>query len=435
VRLAGYASRRAPASGILDPIEISALLLECGETRCLIFSFDLMIVGSELVGMIRSKLLPRGFEAADIVLLASHTHTAPATDRACAKLGLPDQPLVEALAEAADSLVRSIESQPPSEIDVSLFQGRLHHSINRRRFWPFPTVGRTYGFRLSSFSMAPNPSGPVDERATVILLRRTRDDNVVAVLWHYTCHPTAVVPYDVISADYPGAVRQALRQRFGNIPCIFVQGFCGDVRPDMASSLQLGWREGLRQLARQLLSGPRFAASTAEDWTRWSQSMAARMRDILIAGPSATVTADSLQCGSASLALDRFFSGSTPDKDLAVQIVRIGTQLEIVALSAEVTVPWQGILDSAVPPGDGRIRLHAGYAGALFGYLPTAAQVPEGGYEVLGFQPLFGLAGHFKADCIEPAVIGCVRRAFDDLESRVKREQPIALATESQENR
>jgi hypothetical protein len=434
VRLAGYLSRQVPATHILDPIEISVLLLECGNIRCLIFSFDLMIVGSELAALVREKLHRRGFEADEIVLLASHTHSAPATDRACANLGVSDPQQVETLAQAADSLVRGIESQPPAEIDLGLFQGRLHHSINRRRFWPFPTAGRTYGLRLSSFSMAPNPSGPVDERATVALLR-TGDDNVVAVLWHYTCHPTAVVPDNAISADYPGAVRQALRDRFGHVPCIFVQGFCGDIRPAMRSSLRSGWSERLRGLARRLASGPGFAACTAEDWTRWSQSMAAGVRDILAAGPSMMLPTDHLQCGAASLALDAFFCGSKPDKDLAVQIVRIGRRLEIVALSAEVTVPWQGILDTSLPPADGVIRLHAGYAGALFGYLPTAAQIAEGGYEVEGFQPLFGLAGHFEPDRIEAAVIGCVRAAFDDLDSKVARGRPTALAAASQENR
>ena len=284
--------------------------------------------------------------------------------------------------------------------------------------------------------MAPNPSGPVNERATVALLRRTTDDNVVAVLWHYTCHPTAVVPDNAISADYPGAVRQALRERFGDIPCIFVQGFCGDIRPDMASSLRPGWRERLRQLARRLVSGPGFAACTAEDWTRWSQSLAAGVRDIAGGRPLHDV-ADRQACKAGRRAFRSIGSsrGSKPDKDLAVQIVRIGKQLEIVALSAEVTVPWQGILDSAVPPPDGVIRLYAGYVGALFGYLPTAAQVAEGGYEVEGFQPLFGLSGHFEADRIETAVIECVRRAFADLESGVKRGHPIALAAASQENR
>jgi hypothetical protein len=57
-----------------------------------------------------------------------------------------------------------------------------------------------------------------------------------------------------------------------------------------------------------------------------------------------------------------------------------------------------------------------GYLGALFGYLPTAAQVAEGGYEVDGFQPLFGLSGHFEADRITPAVVGCVRSAFEAME-------------------
>ena len=98
-----------------------------------------------------------------------------------------------------------------------------------------------------------------------------------------------------------------------------------------------------------------------------------------------------------------------PDKMLAAQIVRIGEELEIVSLSAEATVGWERILDEVVPVDSGRIRLYAGYLGALFGYLPTAAQVPEGGYEVAGFQALFGLSGDFKSDRIDPAVAGCVK--------------------------
>ena len=77
---------------------------------------------------------------------------------------------------------------------------------------------------------------------------------------------------------------------------------------------------------------------------------------------------------------------------------------------------WQRILDEAVPAAEGRIRLYAGYLGALFGYLPTAAQVLEGGYEVEGFQPLFGLSGRFEPASIGPAVAGCVKTAFEDLE-------------------
>jgi hypothetical protein len=63
------------------------------------------------------------------------------------------------------------------------------------------------------------------------------------------------------------------------------------------------------------------------------------------------------------------------------------------------------------------LRLYAGYLGALYGYLPTPDQIREGGYEVTGFQSLFGLSGHCDAKKIVPTVADCVKRAFDELTS------------------
>jgi hypothetical protein len=259
MRLAGYAARTAPVSTILDPIEISALLLECAGQPCLIFSFDLMIVGCELQDMIVAKLAKHGFEPGEIVLLASHTHFAPATDRACSALGVPEERFVNDVAEACEGLVLRMLREQSSEIRLEVRRGQLDHSINRRRYWPFPTLGRTYGLRFTSVAMAPNPEGPTDELATVILLRRADDEQVIGVIWHYTCHPTAVVPDSVVSSDYPGAVRRALRERFGEIPCVFVQGFCGDIRPNMRRSEQsTGFRDRVRRVIRKVMSGPSF---------------------------------------------------------------------------------------------------------------------------------------------------------------------------------
>jgi hypothetical protein len=87
-----------------------------------------------------------------------------------------------------------------------------------------------------------------------------------------------------------------------------------------------------------------------------------------------------------------------------------------LALSAEPTVEWQRILDDASPHASRTMRLYTGYLGAVFGYLPTAKQVTEGGYEVNGFQSLFGLSGRFDSNRILAAVTGCVGSAIDDLE-------------------
>jgi len=417
VRLAGYAARSTPVSTVLDPIEISVVLLEEAGQRILIFGFDLMVVGSELENLIIERLQRFGFAANEIVLLASHTHYAPATDQACSQLGIPDVEFVDDLADAAEGLVRQMQRARPSEIRLDIFQGQLDHSVNRRRHWPFPTVGRTYGFRMKSVNLAPNPQGAKDEGSTVALFRNVDDGKVLAAIWHYTCHPTAVIPDDVISSDFPGAVRRALRQRFGQIPCVFVQGFCGDVRPNMAVSMQAtGLAQRLRRMIRKVASGPSFASPSASDWTRWSQSLAARIYDIAQSSPVKSFSPARLQSGSASIPLGDFFKGSPPDKMLTARIVRIGEELEIVALSAEVNVEWQPILDEAVPVQAGLIRLYAGYLGALYGYLPTAAQIPEGGYEVEGFQPLFGLSGRFDSGLIGAAITGCVGSAFEDLE-------------------
>jgi hypothetical protein len=419
VRLAGYALRKAPTSTVLDPIEISAVLLECSAHRCLIFSFDLMIVGSELQNMILFRLQRLGFRPDEIILLASHTHNAPATDQACARMGIPEIEFVGDLAETAESLVRRIQQQQPSEVSLEVFQGRLDHSINRRRYWPFPTIGRMHGFQLTSVAFSPNPSGPRDERTSVILLGKADGGQPLGMIWHYTCHPTAVIPADVISSDFPGEVRLALRERFGEVPCLFAQGFCGNIRPDIAASPQkVGLRERLGRMIRIVAFGNLFPTLSAADWVRWSKSLAAGVCGIAQGEPARSFSPANLRTGSASIPLGDFFHGSVPDKRLAVQVVDIGEQLEIVAVSAEPSVEWQQILDEAVPVRPGRIRLYAGYLGALFGYLPTATQVLEGGYEVEGFQPFFGLSGRFDSGQIGPAVAGCVKSAFEDLEQR-----------------
>ena len=417
MRLAGYAARTEPVSTILDPIEISAVLLECGGARCLIFSFDLMIVGAELQDMLVAKLAAHGFKPDEVMLLASHTHFAPATDQACARLGIPEQQFVNDVAIAAEGMLLQMLRGQASEVTLEIRQGRLNQSINRRRHWRFPTFGRTYGLRFKSVVMAPNPQGPTDESTTVLLLRRADDAKVIGAIWHYTCHPTAVIPDNVISSDYPGVVRRALREQFGAIPCVFAQGFCGDIRPNMRrTSPGQGFRGRFRRLVRTVMSGPSFGTPAAEEWTRWSEDLAAKVVAIAQDQSDKISSPATLATGSASVPLGGFFEGSAPDKPLAVQVVRLGDTVELVALSAEATVEWLDIIDREIPVRNGRIRLYAGYLGALFGYLPTAMQIAEGGYEVEGFQPLFGLSGKFDPEKIMSRVIGGVKQAFDDLE-------------------
>jgi hypothetical protein len=422
VRLAGYASREKPVSAILDPIEIAALLLEDGGRRCLILAFDLMIVGAELADLIESRLGQLGFQPGELMMLASHTHCAPATDSACARLGTPDLQFIDDAAAAAGTLVRGILAQPPREIILEVFRGTLDHAVNRRRAWPFPTWDRTQGLQWATVTFSPYPAGPRDEQATVVLIRAADDRTPLAAFSHYACHPTSVVPNEVISADYPGAIRGLLRARFGKIPCLFAPGFCGDITPRLVPSEQrqtLG--ERFAKLRRMVIAGYMVPTVTASDSVAWRESLAARLGAIIAEGPEKTLQPERLRSGSSATPLGTFFTGTAPDKKLTVQILRIGDELEVFALSAEPTVEWQRILDDAFPPASRAVRLYTGYLGDVFGYLPTARQVTEGGYEVNGFQSLFGMSGRFDSNRILAAVTCCVRSAIDDLERAVTR--------------
>src|SRR6202012_526509 len=98
-----------------------------------------LIAGTELSDLIQSRLGKLGFRPDEVMMLASHTHCAPATDSACARLGTPDARFISDAADAVEKLVREILTRQPREIRIDIFRGRLDHSINRRRTWPFPT--------------------------------------------------------------------------------------------------------------------------------------------------------------------------------------------------------------------------------------------------------------------------------------------------------
>jgi hypothetical protein len=208
-----------------------------------------------------------------------------------------------------------------------------------------------------------------------------------------------------------------LRARFGEIPCLFAPGFCGDITPRLVPSAQrqtLG--ERFARLRRMVIAGYMVPTVSPADTLAWRESLVAGLDTIIAANPLSTLRPKRLRAGCSAIPLGAFFTGATPDKKLAVHIVRLDDDLEILALSAEPTVEWQHILDEASPRGPQGIRLYTGYLGAVFGYLPTARQVTEGGYEVNGFQSLFGMSGRFDSQRILAAVTGGVRSAIDNLE-------------------
>jgi len=108
------------------------------------------------------------------------------------------------------------------------------------------------------------------------------------------------------------------------------------------------------------------------------------------------------------------------DIDLCIARVTLAPGLEILASNGEMLCEWMPLAQSAA--GD-EVMFSSYMAGAAL-YLPTSSQIPEGGYEVTGFQAAFGLDGTFDPD-ISHRVLTTITGLYNCAEQ--PRQQPDSL--------
>ena len=235
--------------------------------------------------------------------------------------------------------------------------------------------------------MAPNPVGPTADCARVAVLRKRQDGAPIAVISTWACHPTSVIDDSIATSDYVGPIRSALRARLGEAPIIHLQGFAGDVRPPGAPAPPYA-------ALNTLFWGPRFYSFNPAGLAAWEESVSTRITALVGRGEPFALRGD-LDFKSTQIELQAFLDGA-PDRNLEVGRIRIGNALALTYLEAEPSAAHASRV-SSIFAADWPV----GYAGDVFGYLPTDSQVPEGGYEVHGYMPLFGMSGRYRGSIDE----------------------------------
>lgn len=364
----GYPNR--PCGPSTETLEANALVVHTPEGPIAVVTFDLLYVGPDLDRQLRGRLSPL-LSDDRLWLSASHTHRAPAIDRGKPWLGIVDesylQQVVDHVAEAVEDLVRS----PGSRVTLQLGAAHASHSINRRRRGRPRLTGR--GFRWSGITMGPNPEGVTDEIVSLAIWQGDSGEPV-AVMWHYTCHPTAAPNRLAVNPDYPGVVRTRLREQ-SDIPVLFFQGFSGNTRPPSANR----YRD---DPLRRLRLGPHFRDFRQAEYMEWSTSLA----DVVAS--TKTHSIDSLPVlWHRHLVPSSGLVNNSPTPMATFQSLRFGS-LTMVGTSTEPVVE-HGL---ALRAGDTRIW-PVGCLDEVAGYVPTREQLSEGGYEAGDFCRSFGCNG------------------------------------------
>jgi hypothetical protein len=394
--IAGHGAN-AVAMQAADPLEVNALLLRAGGRRCLMAAFDLLYIGGALERQLRAALAQRfGLDRSEVLLFASHTHFAPPTDGTLPALGPMDSTYADKVRDAAINLFGSLLADPGQVCHVETRRGLLSSAVNRRRPRIAPTFTRSGGFSFDRVTLGPHESGARDDTATLVRLVRNDTREPVAHLWHYACHPVARVPANVTSADFPGVARNTLRLlEGGDLPVLFLQGFCGNLRPNAAPRPPSSFVEAALGLARGAISGLSGVYTDESGWQSWVAKLETDLTAIARSPPRLMKTPHCIISEHGSMPLGEVFDGKLTRETLHLWAMRLGPELEIFAFGAAPTVEWQSRLDAALGAAPG-VRLYAAYCGDVFGYLPVPEQLDEGGYEVSAFQSAFGMDGSFS---------------------------------------
>jgi neutral ceramidase len=396
VYLAGFGYRTEISSNISDRLEASAVLLKQGDESYIILSLDLLYVGSLILNEILRSLSGK-IKEENVLVCATHTHFAPATDPSKPLLGKIDERYLRFVFGQLKILISMLLESDAKPCKLVYGTYTANNSINRRLFRRMVILNRRLHFNKTL--LAPNPRGLRDEMIHTISVERPSGE-VVCVIWNYCCHPVGSFPNNNLSADYPGAVRILLRKTYGEqLPVLFLQGFAGDIRPRYSE------RQGLNTIFEHFLLAPKFGAFTENEWKQWTNTLSSA-----VVKATRSTKLDVIPRGGdiwskqIKIPLAHFLVGAPDNRSVSFHCMALGPRLRLIGISAEPVVEYI-LLTKDLCKG---IIIPVGYVNDVFGYLPTENMIGSGGYEVDGFLNGCSLAGTwspgFEAECLK--VIG-----------------------------
>ena len=214
--LAGYGARSGrPSTGVHDPTEARALILDNGTEKVALVSTDHLGFDHGMVERVRSlasaatQILPDR-----IFVMSSHTHSG----------GGAYLEIFPILAGKYDAKIRAHYEERAAGAIISAAKNMKAARI---------AFGAGEAKGLSRFRSTWPPSGPVDPEVGVIRVDSVETGKPMAVLMNFAAHPTVLGAKNFdFSADYIGYARRSLEKMIGGeVMAIFANGAQGTISP------------------------------------------------------------------------------------------------------------------------------------------------------------------------------------------------------------
>ena len=228
-----------PSVGVLQPIAAQALYFDDGTTRQIMISADVIAFDTPYADDIRAAIATACELPADNVMLAAtHTHSAPATVR-LRNWGTKDPSyLGELKTLLCESAQQATAAAAPARVGWG--QAFVHGlAVNRH-----------------------DPDGPTDPEVGLIRVDDV-DDNPIAAVITFGCHPVNLHSYrNLIAPDFPGYTRRRLYERVDEkLTVLFFSSPSGDQNP-----ANFRWQDPSEAAARE--TGEKLADGLLDAFNR-----------------------------------------------------------------------------------------------------------------------------------------------------------------------
>jgi neutral ceramidase len=226
----GFAARKGPATGTLDPLYARVLVLAAGDKRAAIVTLDL---GRSFGPTSLQRLANAVRKSSNIdylLVAASHTHSGPiVSDDYDYAGGHPPAWEDGALMHIGHAIDTASKNMVP--VRLAMGYGTTYVGYNR--------LHTKLDHKSEFFARDPTQivSSPVDP--TVAVLRIDREDGQpLAILVNYACHAVVLgAENERYSADWPAAMAKTVEDAFPSHPLtFFLQGGAGDIDPYYANT-------------------------------------------------------------------------------------------------------------------------------------------------------------------------------------------------------
>ncbi|MET0772373.1 MAG: hypothetical protein ABWZ82_04755 [Candidatus Limnocylindrales bacterium] len=421
IRTAGFSSREHVVEGIDEELSVTVLVLEGMGRRVCIAAMDLCMVPQDIAMAWRLAMADAiGTQASHVLINLSHTHSAGALLRLQPEfveqaelMGGYERMLGERLVDAAGAAAAALQ---PARVGAGSGQSRIGVQRRERDADGSTILGEV-------------PDGPIDTVVGVVRVDDL-DGHPIATLAAYGCHTVAVGPRSrLASPDFPGPMRRMVETTLGGT-CLFLQGGGGDIMPlwgmsqdedatddkdrvgwmlggevvRVASAIRTHRERGERAYLPALLgkglavrpwvpvAGPSVTALDARAITVSldlvplpDMSEAQRLRagchaelDAALAGDSDRARTIARRFVAWADGLVAAVEAGERTRTMEVQAIRVN-DIAITGITAEVfSSTTRAIRDASPFPH----TIPLGYSNGVLCYLPTAADHPEGGWDV-----------------------------------------------------